>query len=145
MQNKKYRFELVEEIASADYIFDAYGDSLNELFAACAAACFSAMTDIEKVDPVKEFSMELQADNIEELLYGFISELIYLKDVEKTFYSVFNVDISSDQKSLKAAVVGERIDYDKHIIRIDVKAATYHDLKIEKIDGAYKAHMILDL
>jgi SHS2 domain-containing protein len=146
MQNsQKPKFEIRDEIASADFIFDAYGDSLNELFASCAAACFSAMTDLEKVAPTREFSMELRGDDIEELLYGFISEIIYLKDLEKVFFSVFDVDIGSDRKSLKAVVAGETIDYNKHTIKTDVKAATYHDLQITKLDGGFRAHMVLDL
>jgi SHS2 domain-containing protein len=145
MTHLKYRFEICEEYPSADFIFDAYGNDLNELFAACASACFYAMTDLEKIKPVKEFAIELKADSAEELLYSFISELIYLKDTEKVFLSVFNVKIVPDGKSLLAAVSGESIDYDRHTIKTDVKAATYHDLKIEKVSGGYKARMILDL
>jgi SHS2 domain-containing protein len=145
MIHQKYRFEICDEYPSADFIFDAYGDNLNELFAACASACFFAMTDPEKITPVKEFAFELRGDNPEELLYSFISELIYLKDTEKVFLSVFNVEIAPDGKSLLAAVTGEPINYDRHTIKTDVKAATYHDLKIEKVSGGYKARMILDL
>jgi SHS2 domain-containing protein len=142
---KEPKFEIRDDIASADFIFDAYGDSLNELFVSCATACFSAMTDLETVAPIKEFSIELNGDNAEELLYGFISEIIYLKDIEKIFLSAFDVDIAPDRKSLKAVVTGEPIDYDKHTIKTDVKAATYHELEISKLDGGFKAHMVLDL
>jgi SHS2 domain-containing protein len=145
MSYRNLKFEICEEIASADYIFDAYGASLNELFAACAAACFSAMTDLEKVAPVTEFSVVINGDDVEELLYNFISELVYLKDIEKMFFSVFDVEIAPGHKSLKADVTGEPINYDKHTIMTDVKAATYHDLKITRIDGGFKAHMVIDL
>ncbi len=145
MIRKNYKFEVFENVASADYLFDAYGNDLNELFAACAWACFSAMTDPEKVSPASEFTLELQGESVEELLYNFISELIYLKDAKKIFLSAFDVTIASDNSSLNAVVAGESIDYNMHTIKTDVKAATYHDLRIEKIDGGYKAHMLLDL
>ncbi len=145
MIRKKYKFEVCENVASADYLFNAYGHDLNELFAACAWACFSAMTDPEKIRPASEFSLELEAENIEELLYSFISELVYLKDVEKIFLSAFNINISSDKRSLKAVVAGESIDYNKHTIKTDVKAATYHDLIIERLGDGYRAQMLLDL
>ncbi len=136
---------MFENFASADYLFDAYGNNLNELFAACAWACFSAMTNPEKVRPSSEFSVELEAENVEELLYNFISELIYLKDVKRLFLSAFDINIAADKRSLKAVVAGESIDYNMHTIKTDVKAATYHDLRIEKTDGGYKARMLLDL
>ncbi len=145
MISRKYKFEICENVASADYLFDAYGRDLNELFAACAWACFSAMTNPEKVRPSSEFTLELQGESVEELLYNFISELIYLKDAKKIFLSAFDVTIASDNSSLNAVVAGESIDYNMHTIKTDVKAATYHDLRIEKIDGGYKAHMLLDL
>ncbi len=134
MIRKNYKFEVFENVASADYLFDAYGNDLNELFAACAWACFSAMTNPEKVRPSSEFSVELEAENVEELLYNFISELIYLKDVKRLFLSAFDINIAADKRSLKAVVAGEPIDYNIHTIKTDVKAATYHDLRIEKAD-----------
>lgn len=145
MMNRNRRFKICEELASADFIFDAYGSDLNELFAACATACFYAMTDPEKVRPVKEYALEANGDGIEDLLFSFISELIYLKDIDKVFFSVFNVDIAPDQKSLKAVVAGEPIDYNRHTIKTDVKAATYHDLEIKKTADGFKTRMILDL
>jgi SHS2 domain-containing protein len=145
MKYHKLRFEICDDFASGDFIFDAYGNNLNELFAACAAACFHAITDLEKVRPVRKITVEQNGENPEELLYNFISELIYLKDAEKLFLSEFDIDISPDRKALKAIVAGESIDYDRHTIKTDVKAATYHDLKIEKVDSGYKVRMVLDL
>jgi SHS2 domain-containing protein len=145
MKFKELKYKVCDDFATADYIFDAYGDTLNELFAACAAACFHAITDLEKVQPLKVLKFEIKADNIEDLLFSFISELIYLKDTEKLFLSEFDIDISPDRKILKAVVAGEPIDYDKHTIKTDVKAATYHNLKIDKTDSGYKVRMLLDL
>jgi SHS2 domain-containing protein len=145
MKFDKLRFEICDDFASGDFIFDAYGNDLNELFAACAAACFHALTDLEKVRPVRKITLEQNGEYPEELLYNFISELIYLKDTEKLFLSDFDIDISPDRKALKAIVAGEPIDYDRHTIKTDVKAATYHNLKIEKVFNGYKVRMVLDL
>jgi SHS2 domain-containing protein len=145
MTNKKFKYVIVEDLASADFIFDAYGETLSDLFVACAEACFSAMTDIAGVMPLKQYSIELQEENQEELIHAFISELIYLKDTEKTFFSAFDIDVSPDGRSLKAVAAGEGIDYDKHQIRTDVKAVTHHDLRIRRTDGGFMTRMILDL
>ncbi|MEE8417325.1 MAG: archease, partial [candidate division Zixibacteria bacterium] len=82
---------------------------------------------------------------IEELLYNYIAELIFIKDAEKVFLSQFDIDISPDNTILKAVVRGELIDYNKHIIKIDVKAVTYHDLHVRVEKEGYSARMILDL
>lgn len=142
---EKPRFKLVEDTTSADYVFDAFGISINELFANCSLACFSAMTDPARVDPVKSFKLEVKGDTIEDLLYNYIAELIFIKDAEKVFLSQFDIDISPDNTILKAVVRGEPIDYNKHIIKIDVKAVTYHDLHVRVEKEGYSARMILDL
>ena len=139
------KFKIVEDIPSAAFIFDAFGASLDELFANCAAACFFATTDIEKVEPLNSFNVEVAGETADDLLYSFISELIFLKDSENVFLSRFEIEIDNTEKSLKAVVRGEKIDYDKHEIKTDVKAATYHDLHIRKEEGRYVVRMILDL
>jgi SHS2 domain-containing protein len=145
MKARNDKFEIIEEGATADFVFEAYGETLNQLFANCAEACFFAMTDIERVEPVKEFNILVDGDNIDELLFSFIAELIYLKDTEKIFFSRFDVDVASDEKSLKAVVTGDHIDYIDHVIKTDVKAVTFHSLQIKKDDYGYTTRVILDL
>ncbi len=68
-----------------------------------------------------------------------------MKDVEKMFFSGFDIVISDDIRSLKASIFGEAISYDKHEIKTDVKAVTYHDLRIISDINGYRTRMILDL
>jgi len=145
MIDKKYRFTIFEDFATADFVFDAFGETLSDLFVACAEACFFAMTDIDKVSPRHELDIELGEENRDELLVAFISELIYLKDVEKMFFSKFNVDVSPDGRTLCAVAGGEHIDYNKHVIKTDVKAITHHDLRIKEENKVFATRVILDL
>jgi SHS2 domain-containing protein len=145
MNNPRYRFEIVEELASADFIFDAFGLTLPDLFIACAEACFAAMTNLEKVTPSEEEDILVFGDDLNELLYNFISELVYLKDVEKMFFSQFEVTLADDQKSVRAIARGERISYKKHDIKTDVKAVTHHELNIVRRNDYFVTRMILDL
>lgn len=139
------KFKIVEDTTSADFVFEAYGATTNKLFANCALACFYAMTDPAGVDPVKSYKLEVKGQTTEELLYNFMAELIFIKDSEKVFLSQFDLDISPDNTILKAVVSGEPIDYNKHMIKTDVKAATYHDLRVWVNKEGYSARMILDL
>lgn len=145
MTEPRYKIEIIEDHASADFVFDAYGRTPVDLFEACAQATFSVMTESSRIDICIERIIELTADDINELLYAFISELIYLKDAEKIFFREFEIQLSDDNKSLTAIVKGERIDFNRHIIKTDVKAATYHDLNVTYDSVYYKTRMILDL
>jgi SHS2 domain-containing protein len=145
MPDEPGKFVIVEDLASADFVFDAYGRTLEQLFIACARACFHAMTDLDKVAPEKEFNLTVDGNGINELLYNYIAELIFLKDSEKMFFSQFEVNISIDQRLLSSVVRGSHIDYNKHVIRTDVKAATYHGLNIVKVNDEFVTRMVLDL
>ena len=138
-------FKIIEDVASGDFMFEAGGETLQRLFESCAAATFSAMTDPAKVNSILEHNIAVWADSLEELLVDFLSELIYLKDTEKIFFTETVIDLNIDDISLKAVARGEKIDYGKHEIRADVKAVTYHDLKIAKNDKGYRVRVILDL
>ena len=143
--NEKCKFKLVDDLVSGDFVFDAYGESLNELFANCATACFYAMTESARVNSVSDYKIELLGENLEELLFNFLSELIYLKDAERIFCSKFVIDIDIDKNSLSAVVWGEKINYERHTIKTDVKAVTYYGLKIINENDRYTVRVILDI
>lgn len=138
-------FKILENIVSGDFAFEAYGETLEELFASCAKACFSAMAELSKIEPKIDYSVDISADNLDDLLVDFLSELIYLKDAEKIFFSRFDINIDNDKISLNSVARGERIDYNKHDIKVDVKAATYHNLEIKRVEKGFKVKVILDL
>lgn len=139
------KFRFLEDIAIADAAFEAYGDSLEELFESCALATFEVMVDTKNVKPEQKEEIKVKGSNLEDLLFDFISELIYLKDAHRVFFSKFDLHIKKDKEyALDGAVWGEKIDYQTQEIRRDVKAITYHMLEVKKIDQGWKAQVILD-
>jgi len=138
-------FRIIEDIVSGDFVFEAFGKTVEELFESCAKACFSAMTELSKVDTAEKFPVDVDAENIEDLLFNFLAELIFLKDTEKIFLSEFDIKIDIDKFSLNSVAWGEMIDYNKHDIRTDVKAVTYHNLQVRQVEGEFRVRAILDL
>jgi len=96
---------------------------------------FSVITDISKVERVKEYDIEIEKDDIEGLLVNFLSELIYLHEVKSVLFSDFDVEIEenekTDSKKLTATAFGEDIDLEKHDMETAVKAVSYHELSID--------------
>lgn len=139
----KYKF--LEDVAIADSAFEAEGESLEELFEACAQATFEVMAETKTVEAKKREEIELKSENLEELLFSWLAELIYLKDYRIIFFSKYEIKIEKpDGYKLKASVWGEPIDVKKHNVKIDVKAVTYHHLEVKKTDNKWIAKVILD-
>jgi SHS2 domain-containing protein len=135
---------IIDDGATADFEFEAVAESLESLFVECGTAIFMAISDIELIESKIPIEFDIKAESLEDLLVGFLSELIYLKDTKKMLFSRFLVDIS-DNYSLYCKAIGEPFNRQKHEPKIDVKAATYHKLNIVKTNSGYKTRVILDL
>jgi SHS2 domain-containing protein len=141
-----YRF--LEEIGTADIAFEATGRDLPKLFREAADATTNVMIDnLDAIEPRETRRIELSNDELDMLLFDLLQELIYLKDSERLLLRIQEVHI--DQKEgtyfLKATAGGEPLDAERHHQRADVKAVTLHDFSVGRVDGGWKAQVLLDI
>ncbi len=125
-------FEIVDH--TADVGIRAYGSSMNQAFANAAKALFSLITELDNVGEVIYRDIELVAPDQESLLVEWLNELIYIFDAENIIFKRFNITQLNNTR-LKARSYGEKVDSSKHKLKIGVKAATYHMLKVDKTNG----------
>lgn len=132
---------------TADIKIQVEGETLNEVFERAAYALMDTTVDIGRVEPKEEVQIEVTGSDLQELLYNFLEELIVLIDADSMVFSKFNVNIleGEDGYRLKARVWGERLDLEKHNPKIHIKAITYHEMEIRKVDGKYIAIYVLDI
>ena len=62
---------------TADIGIKAYGKSLSEAFENAAKGMFDIITDNSDIDSVGQYDIELSADDLEQLLVDFLSDLLY--------------------------------------------------------------------
>ncbi len=121
------RYELLEH--TADLMIKAYGRSVEECFENAAYAMFDQMVDASKIDPRTKEEISVEGETLEEKLYAFLSELIFIMDVKFLVFSEFEVKMEG--KKLHCEARGEEIDLKKHSPKREIKAVTYHMLKID--------------
>lgn len=139
------KFEFLDTI-TADAGFVAYGKDENELFENASVALFSLMCDIKKVEKKVKRMLRLKRKNLSELLFDYLNELIFLKDRNAIVLSQFTINVHKNNSyTLFVQLYGERIDILKHILRVDVKAVTKYQFKVEKEKNLYKARVIVDI
>jgi SHS2 domain-containing protein len=141
-----YRY--LEEVGTADIAFEATGRDLPELFRDAADAMTNVMIDnIEAIQPRDIREIKLSNDKLDMLLFDFLQELIFLKDAKRLLLRIRDVQIDErdDIYFAKATAEGEPLDAERHHQRADVKAVTLHDFSVEKIDGGWKARVLLDI
>ena len=142
-------FRYLPDIALADIAFEAESDSLEGLFESSAEALTDIMVDPKtlrsgsRATATKKLS--ITSDDLDTLLYDFLTEIIIVKDVESLLFSCVKVDLASDHRSLNATLKGEPIDRQRQTLRNDVKAVTMHLFGVKKEAGLWKATVVLDI
>ena len=90
----------------------------------------------------RKMKVHLDASNREELLIRWLGELISLYDCKRLVFTKFEIEELSDQ-NLNALVTGQPRKY--FSIETEIKAVTYHELKIQKENSFYSAQIIFDV
>ena len=141
-----YRFH--DELSTADVAFEAWGETLEELFVSSAAALLRTMTAApELVARLEELTIRLEHEELDLLLWSFLQELIFYKDARRMLLHADTVRVEHREEaySLEAQVSGERIDAGRHRLLVDVKAVTLHRYQVAFKDNLWKAGVVLDV
>lgn len=132
---------------TADVFFVAKADTLPALFNECALAVEETMVDVTKVKLKEKVKILGESDKVESLLFDFLDELLFFKDYKQLVFSKFEINIneSSGKYSLVCYAHGEKIDFSRHEPKVDVKAITMHEFKVEKVKEGWKARVLIDI
>jgi len=142
----KARFKFLEH--TADAFIEAYGGSLEEAFESAGMAFTDVMTRLESVEAKTVSSFVLEAQDEEALLYSWLEELLLEFELKQMLFSRF--EVSSITKtvegfSLTAKAWGETYNSEKHVTKVGIKAATYHQMKIVKDTDGVVLRFLLDI
>ncbi|WP_137288376.1 archease [Natronorubrum halophilum] len=156
-QERGRRFELRDH--TADIAVEAAGDSLEEVFATVADGLAAASCDEIAAETGEEFSLSVTAESREALLFDYLDELIYLRDVRAELPIDHRVetiggptdrrdgeDTDVDDWSLEASARGVPL---AGLDAREVKAVTYSEMRLERTSGAddegWEAYVVFDV
>jgi len=131
---------------TSDVMFRAYGNDEAGLFVNAAKAMFSVICEIEAVSPLKKVSVSVEGEDLEDLLYGWLSALLTESEVREMFFSEFHIDgigKSDSILSLSGWAKGEAATVEKGGTL--VKGVTYYEFGIEKKGDGLTATVTLDI
>ncbi len=120
------------------------GATVEEAFEMAAFAMTAVITNPELIDLKESAIVNCSAPDLELLLVEWLNAVLYQMDVKKMLFGKFKVKI--DGENLTGNCIGEPIAIDKHQPAVEVKAATYCQLKVEKRpDGIWVARCVVDV
>ncbi len=146
MQSQQKQYEYLEH--TADVKFLAYGNTLEEVFENAALAMFNVMIDIGKISEDVEKNVFLKSQDLESLIVDWLSEHLYIFEVDQIIFSKFHVDRIREENgeySITSRASGEKYYPSSHPFETEIKAVTYNQLKIERIADGWRAQVVLDI
>src|SRR5262249_36576360 len=109
-----------------------------------AACLFSAvLEDIASVRPEQSITVELAGTDREFLLFDWLRELLLKFDADHLVFGQFEVNVRDD--GLTAIAHGEPLEPARHLLAHEVKAITYHELKVVRDGDGWLAEVIVDI
>lgn len=129
---------------TADLGLRATAPSLNALFAEMASCLVTAMVeDPATVQPAQEVQIAIAGENRDYLLFDWLKELLLRFETDHVLFASFNVSVSD--AGLNATACGDVYDPARHVLSHEVKAITYHELKVEQTAAGWLAEVIVDI
>jgi SHS2 domain-containing protein len=118
--------------------------NLDTLFAEAAQALFEAIVaDLASVQPLRRVDIRLEGDDGEYLLFDWLKELLYRFDAEHLLFGKFEAQVQGNR--VIGSAWGEPLDRERHQLEHEVKAITYHALRVEQTSEGWLAEVIVDI
>jgi SHS2 domain-containing protein len=146
MPPQQKQYDYLEHTADAK--FRAYGKSLEETFENAALAMFNVIIDTGKIFGSVKRDVSIESYELESLLVDWLSELLYLFEVDEIAFREFKVEeiLEKDGKYfLKARAFGEKFEDRPLPFETEIKAVTYNQLELCKTKEGWVAQVVVDL
>ena len=149
-------YEIIEH--TADIGIKVWGKTLKQLFQHAAMGMFYILyPESHSADRIPNHSLcsdtsqlphsitiKKELESFEELLVYWLSELLYIFNTKDILFSRFNI-VKLSNGSLNAQVFGKEIDISVNPPAIEIKAVTFHNLKIQKDKNIFYTSIIFDV
>jgi SHS2 domain-containing protein len=128
---------------TADIAVEATGETVDDAFAAVANGLAAAMCE-DVPDDGDRFDLSVTAESRDALLFDYLDELIYERDVRSVLPVDNEVTISTNDGQWTARASARGVPLDAVTAR-EVKAVTYSDMALEETDDGWRAYVVFDV
>ncbi|ROQ90192.1 archease [Desulfosoma caldarium] len=129
---------------TADVGLRVHGPHLRHVFEKAALGFYDLMAGLTAIEERQVRHVHVEAEALDELLVRWLSELLYLFDVENFLGKKVAV-VLEPSWHVKATVHGEVFDPQRHELKLLYKAVTYHMASVEFRNGFWTAQVIFDI
>jgi len=129
---------------TADFGIEVKGTDQNNLYVNAALAMFDLITNTSTLVGKSDSSLNVQGSDMCDLMINWLRELLYLWNGEKMLLKVADIH-SISEKKLSATITYDLFEPDIHEIKNEIKAVTYHKIKVEQKSEYWISNIIFDV
>jgi SHS2 domain-containing protein len=129
---------------SGDAGLRVWGGSLEEAFESAALGMYGLITDIAKIERKKSIRVSVKGNSLDGLLVAFLNELVFRFDAYGFVGKAISIE-KIENNMISAVIEGEEFEQGRHEAGLLIKAATYHNLKVEKHNDRWEFDIIFDI
>lgn len=121
----------------------AYGATLKEAFENAAYGMFDLMVALDETAQTTQIDVSVDADDTESLLVAFLNELLFIFDTERLALGRFDIVDWDEKTRLRAHAWGGPLDHQER--REQIKAVTYHNIRVERRPDETEVEILFDV
>ena len=132
---------------TADIGIRASAPTMEELFQVCALGMMNIImgdSSFPEEMPAVEYPITIEGSDVNDLLYAFLSEVLYFFDGESIIPLSFK-ESKVENGKFSALMEGIPFNPEVHIIERGIKAITFCNMKIEKTEDKWQTDVIFDI
>jgi SHS2 domain-containing protein len=136
------RYRLIDH--TADCGIHVFGTDPVELFANAAFATFDMLTEIDSLECLKTTNLKVIGDDWSDLMVNWLRELLYFWNGKELLVKKTQI-LALSENELSANIELDHFDPDRHEIKIEIKAVTYHQIQVGRGPEGWEARVIFDV
>ena len=129
---------------TADLALRVWAPTTRELIEQATAGFIGTMVDPDTVEPAREIAVKATGAGPEELLVGWLNEILFAFDAEGMAPSHATVDAVTDGE-VRGRLFGQDFDPLHNDVRNVVKAVTFHDLAVKRMGDLLEVTIVFDV
>jgi len=129
---------------TADIGIEVCGKTKKEALANTVEAMFDLLVDSYSVSAVQNKQLTIRGADIADTLINLLREALYMFHADAWLCKKCEI-LELNKQKIVAKVSGEPYNAKKHQLKMEIKAVTYHTLKIERVDKRWRARVIFDV
>jgi len=138
----KKTYHLIDH--TADFGIQVFGSDSKELFTNAALALFDVITEMDVLKGRDSCKITASGEDWSDLMINWLREILYLWNGREMLVKSVQILFLSENK-ISAKIYFDAYKPDRHIIKTEIKAVTYHQIQVKSSPSGWKAQIIFDI